>query len=179
MITTDVAIIGGGPIGIEMAVALKRHDIPYIHFESKQIGQTMSWWPPMTRWFSSNERIAIAGLPLQTIDQQKATREDYLRYLRTVVEQFDLRINTYEPVTTIEKASSGFLISTDGQRGPQRYQAQRIILATGGTAYPRALNIPGENLPHVSHYMADPHTYFRKRVLVVGGRNSAVEAALR
>jgi thioredoxin reductase (NADPH) len=180
MIKRDVAIVGAGPIGIEMAVALKRHDISYVQFDAKQVGQTMSWWPPMTRWFSSNERIAIAGVPLQTVDQGKATREDYLRYLRTVVEQFDLSINTFEPVSGIEKlASGGFVVTTAPQRGEQRYQVQRIILATGGTARPRRLDVKGEDLPHVSHYMEDPHRYFRKRVLVVGGRNSAVEAALR
>ncbi|HEV8607442.1 MAG TPA: NAD(P)-binding domain-containing protein [Tepidisphaeraceae bacterium] len=180
MIKRDVAIVGAGPIGIEMAVALKRHDISYVQFDAKQVGQTMSWWPPMTRWFSSNERIAIAGVPLQTVDQGKATREDYLRYLRTVVEQFDLSVNTFEPVSGIEKlANGGFVVSTSPQRGGQRYQVQRIILATGGTAHPRRLSVPGEDLPHVTHYMEDPHQYFRKRVLVVGGRNSAVEAALR
>src|SRR5580765_7859250 len=123
MISKDVAIIGAGPIGIEMAVALKRHDISYIHFDGKQIGSTMVWWPPMTRWFSSNERIAIAGVPLQTVDQGKASREDYLRYLRTVVEQFDLEIKTFEPVIGIEKSNGrGFIVSTSPQRGKQQYR---------------------------------------------------------
>ena len=180
MISRDVAIIGAGPIGIEMAVALKRHDIPYVQLEAKQVGSTMFWWPPMTRWFSSNERIAIAGVPLQTIDQGKANREDYLRYLRTVVDQFDLEVKTFEPVMGIEKrAEGGFVVSTSPQRGKQQYRVQRIVLATGGTALARKINVKGEDLPHVSHYMGDPHEYFRKRVLIVGGRNSAVEAALR
>src|SRR4051812_26565249 len=180
MITRDVAIIGAGPVGIEMAVALKRHDISYVQVEAKQVGSTMFWWPPMTRWFSSNERIAIAGVPLQTVDQGKASREDYLRYLRGVVEQFDLEVKTFEPVVGVEKqGGGGFVVSTSPRRGKQQYRVQRIILATGGTALPRRLNVPGEDLPHVSHYMGDPHEYFRKRVLILGGRNSAVEAALR
>src|SRR5215208_5607125 len=180
MISKDIAIIGAGPIGIEMAVALKRHDISYVQLEARQLGSTMVWWPPMTRWFSSNERIAIAGVPLQTIDQGKASREDYLRYLRTVVEQFDLEVKTFEPVVGIEKLDGGgFVLSTLPQRGKQQYRVQRIILATGGTALPRKINVKGEDLPHVSHYMGDPHDYFRKRVLIVGRKNSAVEAALR
>lgn len=180
MITRDVAIIGAGPVGIEMAVALKRQDISYVQLEAKQVGSTMFWWPPMTRWFSSNERIAIAGVPLQTVDQGKASREDYLRYLRSVVEQFDLDVKTFEPVVGIEKrGEGGFIVSTSPQRGKQQYRVQKIILATGGTAFPRKLDVPGEDLPHVLHYMGDPHEYFRKRVLIVGGRNSAVEAALR
>jgi thioredoxin reductase (NADPH) len=174
-----VAIVGAGPIGIELAVALKQAGVSYIHFDAKQIGQTMYWWPPATRWFSSNERIAIAGVPLTTNDQSKATREDYLRYLRSVVQQFDLKINTYEPVSGIEKTPGGFVVKTAPAAGPREYLAENVVLATGGTAAPRRLNVSGEDLPHVSHYMEDPHKYFGKRVLIVGRRNSAVEAALR
>src|SRR5689334_1868827 len=83
---TDVALIGAGPIGLEMAVALQRAGIDYQHFDAKQIGYTISWFPPQTRFFSSNERIAIAGVPLQTPDQAKASREEYLAYLRGVVQ---------------------------------------------------------------------------------------------
>src|SRR5947199_3140257 len=95
---TEVAVIGAGPIGLELAVALKRAGIDYLHFDAKQIGYTISWFAPGTRFFSSNERIAIARVPLQTPDQGKATREQYLAYLRSVVLQFDLQVNTYEPI---------------------------------------------------------------------------------
>src|SRR6476646_10599511 len=93
---TDLVVIGAGPIGIELAVALKRHGIDYLHFDARQIGYTISWFAPQTQFFSSNERIAIAGVPLQTAFQTKATREEYLAYLRSIVQQFDLRVNTYE-----------------------------------------------------------------------------------
>jgi thioredoxin reductase (NADPH) len=176
---TRVAIIGAGPIGIELAVALKQRDIPYVHLEARQVGATMFWWPAGTRWFSSNDRISLAGVPLQTNDQNKATREDYLRYLRSIVQQFDLRINTYEPVVSINQTLAGFHVQTASAAGPRDYLVNQVILATGGTAAPRKLGVPGESLPHVSHYMQDPHAYFRKRVLIVGGKNSAVEAALR
>jgi thioredoxin reductase (NADPH) len=91
------------------------------------------------------------------------------------VQQFDLKINTYEPVTEISRGGDGFAIQT--RKG--KYRARRIVLATGGTERPRRLNIPGEDLPHVSHYFQDPHPYFRQKLLIVGGKNSAVEAALR
>src|SRR4029077_10773388 len=102
MTTSDVAIIGAGPIGLELAVALKRAGVKYIQFDAEQIGYTISWFPPQTRFFSSNDRIAIAGVPLQTADQQKATREEYLTYLRRIVLEFDLKVNTYEKVVGIE-----------------------------------------------------------------------------
>jgi thioredoxin reductase (NADPH) len=176
---TEAVIVGAGPIGLEMAIALKRRGIDYLHFDSRQIGYTISWFAPQTRFFSSNERIAIAGVPLQTPDQSKATREQYLAYLRSVVTQFDLQVRTYEPVIGIDRRDGGFVITTNPAGGQRQCRAKRLILATGGTDRPRRLHIQGEDLPHVSHYFRDPHEYFRKRVLIVGGKNSAVEAALR
>ena len=177
--STNVAIIGAGPIGLELAVALKREGIDYIQFDSRQIGYTISWFPPQTRFFSSNDRIAIAGVPLQTPDQNKSTREQYLAYLRTMVQQFDLKVNAYEPVVNIEKHGDGFQLTTRPANGPKQYHARKLVLATGGTAQPRRLNIPGEDMAHVFHNYTDPHDFFQCRVLVVGGKNSAVEAALR
>jgi thioredoxin reductase (NADPH) len=171
----DVAIVGAGPIGLELAIALQRAGLRPLHLEARQIGHTISWFAPQTRFFSSNERIAIAGVPLQTADQSKASREEYLAYLRAVVEQFNLPIRTFEPVQRIERQGGVFHLTT--RRG--RMAANKLVLATGGTDRPRLLNIPGEDLPHVSHYFQDPHHYFRRRLLIVGGRNSAAEAALR
>jgi thioredoxin reductase (NADPH) len=178
-LSTDVAIIGAGPIGIELAVALKRAGVDYQHFDAKQIGYTISWFAPQTKFFSSNERIAIAGVPLLTADQSKATREEYLAYLRAVVLQFDLKINTYEPLVGIERREHELVLTTRLSTGERKTIAKHVVLVTGGTDHPRRLDASGEDLPHVSHYFQDPHTYFRKRVLIVGGKNSAVEAALR
>jgi thioredoxin reductase (NADPH) len=176
---TDVMLIGAGPIGLEMAVALKRRRISYVHVEAGQIGATVQWFAPGTRFFSSPDRIAIAGVPLQTLDQGKATREEYLRYLRTIVQGFDLQVRTFEPVVAIEPAGDGYRITTSPLPGRRACHARRIILATGGTAHPRKLGVPGEDLPHVQGYFQEPHVYFGRRVVIVGGKNSAVEAALR
>ncbi len=177
---TEVALVGAGPIGLEMAVALKRGGVDYVHLDAKQVGYTISWFPPQTRFFSSNDRIAIAGVPLQTDDQLKCTREHYLSYLRSIVQMFDLKVNTYEPVVGIEReAGESFVVKTKPAAGLRVYRARKVILATGGTDHPRRLGIPGQDLPHVSHYFQDPHTYFQRKVLIVGGKNSAVEAALR
>ena len=179
--STDVAVVGAGPIGLELAVALKRAGFDYLHFDARQVGYTISWFAPQTRFFSSNERIAIAGVPLQTPDGGKCSREQYLAYLRTVVEQFDLPVRTYEPVAGIERVpgNGGFVLTTKPPGGERRIRANRLVLATGGTDKPRRLGIRGEDGGHVSHYFDDPHKYFRKRLLIVGGKNSAIEAALR
>jgi thioredoxin reductase (NADPH) len=177
---TQVAIIGAGPTGVELAVALTQAGIPFLLFDAGQIGQTIAWWPKHTRFFSTSERIAIPGLPLTIFDQQHPTNDDYLAYLRGVVQQFDIQVHAYEPILDVQHLSDGdFLLITERKGIRQYYQAAFVVLATGGMAEPRMLNIPGEDLPHVSHYLNDPHDYFQQELLVVGGRNSAVEYALR
>lgn len=176
---TEVAIVGAGPIGIELAVALKREGVPYVHLEAGQVGNTIGWYAPQTRFFSSPERIAISGVPLQTLDQSKATREEYLTYLRTVVQQFDLQIRSYEPVHRIEEMKGGFRLHSTARGISFETEARRVVLAIGDMHLPRTLDILGEDLPQVSHYFEDPHRYFRRHVLIVGGKNSAVEAAIR
>lgn len=176
---THVAIIGGGPIGLELAIALQRAGVDYTLFEAKQIGDAFTQWPPNTHFFSTPEHVALAGVPVHNLTQQSLTGEQYLAYLRTLVEMFDVNVHVYEAVTKIEPADSGFIVKTTSRQGEQTYTCRYVVVATGGMAKPRLLNIPGENLPHVSHYFPGPHPYFRTRVLVVGGRNSAIETALR
>jgi thioredoxin reductase (NADPH) len=175
----DVAIIGAGPIGLELAVCLKRLGVSYIHFDAGQIGHTLTWWPRNTSFFSTTERLAIAGVPIQNNHQNRITGEEYLAYLRGIVEQFDLAINSYEPITALTPTGEGFTLESAPLMGPQRYTARKVVLAIGDMHWPHRLNIPGEDLPHVSHYFRDPHDYFRRRLLIVGGKNSAAEAALR
>ncbi len=176
-----VALIGAGPIGIELAVGLKRAGVDVLHFDARQIGHTLTWWPRNTHFFSTTERLAIAGVPIPSNTQDRITGEDYLAYLRAIVEQFDLPIRTHEPVTALQRDGDGFTLTTQpqAQTGPRTYRAERVILAIGDMDFPNRLHIPGEDLPHVSHYFRDPHDYFRKRLLIVGGKNSAAEAALR
>jgi len=176
----EVAIIGAGPIGLELAVALKRQNVNYLHFDAKQIGYTFSWWPRNTPFFSTTERIEIAGVPIPNGHQGRVIGEEYLAYLRAIVEQFDLAVKTYEQVTAIKPhAHGGFSLHTKTLAGEYHYHVKRVVIAKGDMDKPNLLSIQGENLPHVSHYFTDPHFYFRKQLLVIGGKNSAIEAALR
>ena len=174
-----IAIIGAGPIGIELAVALTRAGQEFIMFDANQIGHTISWWPRNTTFFSTTERVAIAGVPIQNNHQNRITGEEYVAYLRGVVETFDIPVRTYEKVCTIEKTADGFQLETQHRTGRYHYLAEKVVLAIGDMHRPNYLHIPGENLPHVDHYFTDPHRYFRQKLLIVGGKNSAVEAALR
>ncbi len=202
---TDVLVVGAGPIGLELAVALKQAGVDYVQVEAGPVGSTIAWWAPETRYFSSPERLEIAGAPLVTSDQSKATREQYLAYLRGVVRQFDLAVRTYRRVVRIERVAGGdgpvFRVRTvasshgvggreesgeiartetlDPDASVRTISTRRIVLAMGNMHRSRRLDVPGEDLPHVSHYLGEPHLYFGRRLLVVGGKNSAVEAALR
>jgi thioredoxin reductase (NADPH) len=170
-----VAVIGAGPIGLELAVALKQAGIDYVQIDAGQIGSTIEWYPPQMLFHSSSDRLALAGLPIQTANQQKITREEFLAYLRALVQYFGLTVRTYERVVNIKKSPDGF----DLQTTAGRLRADIVVLAIGAFHAPRLINVAGEDLPHVSHYLGDPHKYFGTRLLIVGGRNSAVEAAVR
>lgn len=178
--TTNIVIIGGGPIGIECAIAFEQLGVSYVLLEANQIGDAFMRWPAHTHFFSTPEHVALGGLPVQNVDQRPITGDQYLAYLRMVVEYFDLNLNVYEPVLSIAKRENGrFYVTTQRRTAQHVYDARHVIVATGGMAGPRKLDIPGEALPHVTHYFPGPHPYFRTKVLVVGGRNSAAEAALR
>ena len=176
---TEVAIVGGGPIGLELAAALQEVGTDYILFESQQIGHTLSTWPRHTHFFSTAERIAIAGVPIPFADHAHITGEQYLAYLRAVVQQLNLDINAYERVTTLQQAEGAFQLTTETRTGEHAYRAQHVVLAVGDMGAVKKLNIPGEDLPHVTHLLDDPHGMFRQRLLVVGGGNSALEFAAR
>lgn len=171
-----IAVIGAGPIGLELAVALKQANLDYIQFDAGPVGTTMTWYPLEMLFHSSADRLAIAGVPIQIPDQQKPKREEYLAYLRAVAQQFALDIRLYERVESATRLPDG----TFELRTPKgTYHVDRIVIAIGAMHGPRMLGIPGEELPHVSHYFHEPHAYFGTRLLIVGGRNSAVEAAIR
>jgi thioredoxin reductase (NADPH) len=174
-----VAIIGAGPIGLELAVALKQQGIDYVQIDAGQIGSTIEWYPPMMLFHSSSDRLALAGMPIQTANQQKVTREEFLAYLRALVQHYGLTVRTYERVERVQRVEGGFALQTRAVDGEHSYRAEFVVLAIGAFHAPRLIDVPGEHLPHVSHYLGDPHKYFGKRLLIVGGRNSAVEAAVR
>ena len=169
-------IVGAGPIGLELHVVLKQLGADVLHLEAGAVGQTITWYPKQAQFFSSPERIAIAGVPLNTPAQTKATREQYLAYLRSVVQQFDLPIATHEPVRQISRGDDGtFNVKT----AKRIVTCEHLVLAIGDMHLPRELGVEGEDLPHVNHYFDEPHDYFDRKLLIVGGRNSAAEATLR
>ncbi|MEE2680773.1 MAG: NAD(P)-binding domain-containing protein [Planctomycetota bacterium] len=177
----EVVVIGAGPIGLETAIELGRAGIDALVVDAGAIGQQILDFPPATRWFSSPERLGIGGIPFTTPAGEKGTREQYLAYLRSVVDAFGLEVATYQRVFSIQASSvgRGFELETRSRSGLiHRIRAATLVMATGGTARPRSLGIPGEDLPHVHRSLGEPHCFHGRRLLVVGGKNSACDAAV-
>lgn len=179
MLEVETIIIGAGPIGIETAIELGRRELPSLVLDAGALGQQILDFPPLTRWFSSPERLSIAGVPFTTPSNEKGTREEYLSYLRAVADQFELKIRTFERVESIVRVEDLLELHTRSLSGIERsYRCTSLVLATGGTALPRMLDIPGEDMPHVQRTIGEPHRFHGRRLLIVGGRNAACEAAV-
>ena len=175
----DVAIVGAGPCGLAMAIALKKAGIDYVQFDRGELAHTINWFPQGMKFFSSGRLLELGELPL-SFASDRPTKEEYLRYLRGVVDYYKLKIHTYEQVRQIQGTKGQFILETLRKDGSaQSYRSRLLILAVGSAERPNLLNIPGEDLPHVSHYFVEPHRYYGQRVLIVGGRNGAADAALR
>ena len=174
----DVIIVGAGPSGLATAIAAKRQGLDFVLVEKGVLVNSIFNFPMHMVFFTTPELLEIGGLPLVT-PYDKPTRLEALRYYRRVVGTYDLQVSFHESVVAIERQPDGVFAVTTSQRGVTRdRQARAVVLAIGYYDLPNYLGIPGEDLPHVSHYYTDAHPYYRQRVVVVGGKNSAAEAAL-
>jgi thioredoxin reductase (NADPH) len=174
----DVLIIGAGPSGLATAIAAKQAGLDYHIVEKGVLVNSIFNFPVHRVFFTTPELLEIGRLPLTT-PYDKPTRFEALRYYRKVVDAFGLSISFHEEVVTIEREDDVFVVTTTNERGAMRArQARAVVLAIGYYDLPNYLGIPGEDLPHVSHYYTDAHPYYRRRVVIVGGKNSAAEASL-
>jgi bacillithiol disulfide reductase len=179
MSVRDVLIVGGGPSGLATAIAAKQQGLDYIVVEKGILVNAIFNFPMHMVFFTTPELLEIGNLPLIT-PYDKPTRLEALRYYRRVVDTYDLQISFHEQVIRIEREDDGvFAAETMSGRGVRRVRhARAVVLAIGYYDHPNYLGVPGEDLSHVSHYYSDAHPYYRQRVVIVGGRNSAAEAAL-
>jgi thioredoxin reductase (NADPH) len=174
----DLLIVGAGPSGLATAIAAKQHGLDYAIVDKGVLVNSIYNFPPLMVFFTTPELLEIGGLPLVT-PYDKPTRLEALRYYRRVVDTFGIQISFHEEVREIEREDDGtFVVTTVGRSGTRVRHARAVVLAIGYYDRPNHLGVPGEDLPHVSHYYTDAHPYYRQRVVVVGGKNSAAEAAL-
>ncbi|HLU47266.1 MAG TPA: YpdA family putative bacillithiol disulfide reductase [Planctomycetota bacterium] len=174
----DIAIVGAGPVGLACGIAAKRHGYDAVLIEKGCIADSVFRFPTNMTFFTTPELMEIGNHPLITGPHNKPTRGEALDYYRSVTRVEALDVRTYERVLRLERRDQSFALDVESRDGPKTYEARRVILATGYYDDPNRLDVPGEDLPHVSHYYTEAHPYAGRRVLVVGGKNSAVEAAL-
>ena len=174
----DVLIVGGGPAGLAAAIAAKQRGMTYVVLEKAALVNSLLHYPTDMVFFTTPELMEIGGMPF-TSPHEKPTRQEALRYYRRVTDAYGLEVALAEPVTDLTRGGDGFLVRSQPAHGPaHERQARTIVIATGAYDFPNLLGVPGEDLPHVSHYHRDAHRHYRQRVVIVGGKNSAAEAAL-
>ena len=169
----DVAIIGGGPIGIACGLEAKKRGLSYIIIEKGPIVNSLFNYPINMQFFSSSEKLEIDGIPFIS-KEAKPKRNEALEYYRRIVTSNQLNIHLFEKVVGVEKEADFFRVNTD--KG--EYRAKNVVVATGFYDIPNKINVPGEDLPKVSHYYKDPHFYASQKLAVIGASNSAIDAAL-
>ncbi len=169
----DVLIVGGGPIGLACGVEAEKNGLDYLILEKGTLTNSIYNYPINMTFFSTSDRLEMANIPFMSVGN-KPTRTEALEYYRRIFFHFKLKVNLYEGVETLKKVGEIFEITTS----KATYQTKKLILATGFYDLPNLMNVPGEDLPKVHHYYKEPWPFIGQKLLVVGGANSAVDAAL-
>jgi thioredoxin reductase (NADPH) len=170
-------IVGAGPSGLATAIAAQQAGLDYEAVEKGVLVNSIFHFPRNMVFFTTPELLEIGGLPFVT-PYEKPTQWEALRYYRRVADSYALRIAFGEEVLSLGRRGSAFEVRTRTPRGTVTREARNVAVATGYYDHPNRLGVPGEDLPQVLHYYDEPHPYYRKRVVVVGGKNSAAIAAL-
>jgi thioredoxin reductase (NADPH) len=169
----DIIIIGGGPIGLACGIEAQKARLSFLILEKGCLVNSLYNYPSNMTFFSTSERIEIAGVPFVS-NNVKPTRPEALEYYRRIAVSGHLNIHLQEEVKTLRALNGKYEVQTTAQK----YYATNIIIATGFFDIPVMMHVPGENLPKVTHYYKEPHFYALQKVVVVGASNSSVDAAL-
>lgn len=170
----DVVIIGAGPVGLACGIEARRHELSALIIEKGALVNSFLGYPTQMEFFSTPELMEIGGHPFPTLGY-KPTREEGIEYYRRVAAAEALNIRLYERVLHVEGGDGDFTVVTDRSA----YPCRKIVVAVGFFDVPNRLNVPGEDLPKVTHYFKEPYPYVGQRVAVIGAKNSAAKAALQ
>lgn len=169
----DVIIVGAGPIGLACGIECVKNNLSHLIIEKGTIVNSIFNYPTNMNFFSTSERLEIGEVPFIS-HGVKPNRTEALEYYRRVKQSWELNVNTYERVLSIEGENNNFLITTS----KNKYYSKKNIIAIGFYDQANKLNIAGEELKKVKHYYDEPHAYVDQNILIIGGGNSAVDVAL-
>lgn len=169
----DAIIVGGGPCGLSAAIELQNIGLNPIVIEKGNVVNAIYNYPTHQTFFSTSEKLAIGDVPF-IIEERKPRRNQALVYYREVVKAKKIQVNRFEKVLSVEQHNGAFIVKSDRAM----YETPYVVIATGYYDQPNYMNIPGEDLPKVFHYFKEAHEFFDTDVCIVGGKNSAVDAAL-
>lgn len=176
--STTLLVVGAGPCGLAVGVAAKQRGIHCVLLDRCNVVSTIERYPLGMTFFSTPERIEIGGVPFVT-SNEKPTRRDGLIYYRRVAEHYGLDIRPGEEVVDVlQEPAGGFRVLVRRRHDEKVYHAEQIVFATGYYDNPNFMGVPGEELPHVTHYFTEGHHYWHQNVVVIGAGNSSVDAAL-
>jgi len=174
----DVLVIGAGPTGLACAIDAQNVGCSVVLVDKGCLTNSLFHYPANMTFFTTPELLEIGNIPFPS-PNQKPSRGEALEYYRKVTAHYQLNVKPYELVTTVKGEDGDFTVHTEDRFGrPLQHRARKLIVSTGYYDLPNHLNVPGEDLPKVSHYYDEPHPYFDRDVIVVGGKNSAAIAAL-
>lgn len=174
----DAIIIGAGPCGLAAAIELKKIGLNPLVIEKRNIVYSISQYPTYMHFFSTPELLEIGDIPF-TSANDKPSRLEALNYYRTAAQRHNVRIQAYEAITSITPEDDQFILESEDRFGQNRtYKSRYVIIATGYFDHPNVLGIPGEDTEKVSHFFRESHPYVGMKVAIIGGSNSAIDAAL-
>jgi len=174
----DVLVIGAGPTGLACAIDAQNVGCSVVLIDKGCLTNSLFHYPANMTFFTTPELLEIGNIPFPS-PNQKPSRSEALEYYRKVTAHYKLNVRPYERALSVRGSDGNFIVHTEDRfRRPLQHRARKLIVSTGYYDLPNHLNVPGEELPKVSHYYDEPHPYFDRDVLVVGGKNSAAIAAL-
>lgn len=178
MVDHRLIVIGAGPAGLSVGIAAKQAGLPCVILDRATVVSAVEKYPLGMTFFSTPEKVEIGGIPFVT-SSEKPTRRDGLIYYRRVAEHYGLDVRVREHVTGARREADGTIVLAVARpHDTIAYGTRALVVATGYYDQPNLLGVPGEDLPHVQHYFVEGHRHWRQRVVIVGGGNSAVDAAL-